>query len=69
MVRAEEKVLMGRGKLTEQDHHLLVSDLQALVVESKRRYPDVKDVSIERITRQWYLLLILFSPASMLWSY
>jgi hypothetical protein len=29
-----------------KDHHLLVSELQALVVEAKRRHPDVKDVSI-----------------------
>jgi len=33
-----------------KDHNLLVSELQALIVESKRRNPEVRDVS--------YLLLI-----------
>jgi hypothetical protein len=37
---------MRRYKTDEKDHHLLVSELQALVVEAKRRHPDVKDVSV-----------------------
>jgi hypothetical protein len=31
--------------LLQQDHNLLVSELQTLIVESKRRHTDVKDVS------------------------
>jgi hypothetical protein len=34
------------AELIRKDHNLLVSELQALIVESKRRYPDVKDVSL-----------------------
>jgi len=33
-----------------KDHHLLVSELQALVIEAKRRHPDVKDVSDSHLT-------------------
>jgi hypothetical protein len=36
---------MGSAGTDEKDHHLLVSELQALGVEAKRRHPDVKDVS------------------------
>lgn len=31
-----------------QDHNLLVSELQSLIVESKRRHSEVKDVSHSR---------------------
>lgn len=45
---SSEKSIPTDGK----DHHLLISELQALVVEAKRRHPDVKDVGLAILPRQ-----------------
>ena len=35
---------MARTLIAAQDHNLLISELQTLGVESKRRHPEVKEV-------------------------
>ena len=41
----EELVLYAQPMLMLQERNMLVSELQALVAESKRRHPEVKEVS------------------------
>lgn len=54
LVSSSLRVIAGippfRLSLPPQDHNLLVSELQSLIVESKRRNPEVKDVSLRRPT-------------------
>jgi len=49
----------------EKDHHLLISELQALVVEAKRRHPDVKDVGLAILRRQ----TLIVRPARKHWRF
>lgn len=42
--------VMNNDEITHivQDHNLLISELHSLIVESKRRNPEVKEVKLNR---------------------